>query len=47
MLYKISDKKIYMLNNKGKVIKLKNCILASDNFIKINKKLKSKCFWAM
>ena len=36
-----------MLNSKEKVIKFKNCILASDNFIKINKKLKSKCFWAM
>ena len=30
-----------------KSIKFKKCILASDNFIKINKKLKSKCFWAM
>ena len=32
-----------MNKKKSKNISLKDCIRAADNFIKINKKLKSKC----
>ena len=36
-----------MNKKKSNNTSLKECIRAADNFIKINKKLKSKCYWGI